>query len=389
MKNRKILVAVFWLSLCVFISRGLYVQAAGKEVITEQEKEEGTVYVVAQDGSGDFTTIQSGVDAAESGDTLLIYPGTYTEAVEIMGKTVHLLGVDRDLCIIQYNTSAYCKVPLTLAAGRVSNLTIFGMTEQNDTEAIREAEYEWQKPYSGYAVHVDQNYLYGRVLSFENCRIISQNSHCVGIGCRGESRISFTHCELIASGMGGCIFLHDPSTEEVGGVTNFEIRDSIMQSSLCPYIMSIHAMLPTNTMYLSFQNVHVYAVAYGDMGGYDKTNMNTGIDIDTVAEMEQQGLLGQAGFQTSLDTPIVHTLSHEEEKTFMERDGSVIPVLQEGITYIGAKLSQAENPGGHKRFVINVHNRDGIVGNGWCGLSNTYLTPDCFGNTLVEMNSIK
>jgi nitrous oxidase accessory protein NosD len=41
------------------------------------------VIVVAQDGSGTYTTITEAVSAAEDGDTILIRPGTYTEAVVI------------------------------------------------------------------------------------------------------------------------------------------------------------------------------------------------------------------------------------------------------------------------------------------------------------------
>ena len=37
-------------------------------------------YKIAQDGTGDFRTIQEGVDNASDGDTLVVYPGIYTEA---------------------------------------------------------------------------------------------------------------------------------------------------------------------------------------------------------------------------------------------------------------------------------------------------------------------
>ncbi|MBN1168993.1 right-handed parallel beta-helix repeat-containing protein [Candidatus Woesebacteria bacterium] len=40
-------------------------------------------YTVAQDGSGDFTTIQAGVDTAYAGDSLYIRKGSYTEEVSI------------------------------------------------------------------------------------------------------------------------------------------------------------------------------------------------------------------------------------------------------------------------------------------------------------------
>ncbi|MFV2064668.1 MAG: hypothetical protein ACC726_14335, partial [Chloroflexota bacterium] len=43
----------------------------------------GTEYTVAADGSGDFGTIAEAVAAAVDGDTVLVQPGTYTEAIVI------------------------------------------------------------------------------------------------------------------------------------------------------------------------------------------------------------------------------------------------------------------------------------------------------------------
>ncbi len=49
------------------------------------------VHTVAADGSTDFSSIQAAVDAASSGDTVVVKPGMYTEAVTI-DKDLSLLG---------------------------------------------------------------------------------------------------------------------------------------------------------------------------------------------------------------------------------------------------------------------------------------------------------
>jgi len=50
----------------------------------------------------DFTAIQDAVDEAGPGDTIIVYPGTYTENI-IIGKSVNLIGEDRDTTIIDAN----------------------------------------------------------------------------------------------------------------------------------------------------------------------------------------------------------------------------------------------------------------------------------------------
>jgi hypothetical protein len=48
---------------------------------------------IAQDGSGDFTEIQMAIDLVESGDTLLIHPGTFYENISITDKNLHLMSL--------------------------------------------------------------------------------------------------------------------------------------------------------------------------------------------------------------------------------------------------------------------------------------------------------
>ena len=51
----------------------------------------GTSHVVAADGSGQFGTISEAVEAAADGDTILVKPGTYSEAI-VIDKDITLMG---------------------------------------------------------------------------------------------------------------------------------------------------------------------------------------------------------------------------------------------------------------------------------------------------------
>ena len=46
------------------------------------------LYTVKTDGSGDFTVIQTAIDATTDGDTVLVHPGTYVENINFNGKNI-------------------------------------------------------------------------------------------------------------------------------------------------------------------------------------------------------------------------------------------------------------------------------------------------------------
>ncbi|MCK4357666.1 MAG: right-handed parallel beta-helix repeat-containing protein [Candidatus Cloacimonetes bacterium] len=47
-----------------------------------------TIITVNWDGSGDYITIQEGINASSNGDTVLVYPGTYQETINYNGKSI-------------------------------------------------------------------------------------------------------------------------------------------------------------------------------------------------------------------------------------------------------------------------------------------------------------
>ena len=400
----------------------VYARRSEKDIKSTKQSEPITAryYIVSLDGLGNFTSIQEAASYAQNGDTLIIYPGIYTENLEITDKALNIIGVDKDSCILQYDTISYFKVPLTIAAGSVSNLTIYGMNNGTQQETFFDDEYitvnetespeglilkairEHQKNHTGYAIHIDENFLYEKEIKFQNCKIISENNHCVGIGSRGNSKIIFENCEIISTGNGGCIFLHDCQLPEYQGKVDFTMKNCQLTSYLNPYVMTIDSLGPFNPTYLTFQNIKVSAVAFDESECYVSNNINTGFDVDSLMLLDNSNQLEAAGFTSTAMHNLVHELSMKESNQYIETISTLFEhknptvnynILPEGITYI--KAHNKTNAGfeiasinGIKKSVLNFQNASLQSGTGWYGLDNVYLTQDSYGNTLIEMNQI-
>ncbi|MGR3320189.1 MAG: right-handed parallel beta-helix repeat-containing protein [Candidatus Anammoxibacter sp.] len=76
---------------------------------------------------GNFNTIQSAIDAALDGDTILVSPGTYKETIEIIDKDITLKGQNKDSTII--NGENLDELSTIFASG--GNVSISGFTIMN------------------------------------------------------------------------------------------------------------------------------------------------------------------------------------------------------------------------------------------------------------------
>jgi len=94
-----------------------------------------TTLTVKQDGSGQYTIIQSAITASVHGDTVLVYPGIYYENVNYSGKNITIASLEmttgnfayRDSTIIDGNNNGSCVRVIFNA----NNASIYGFTLQH------------------------------------------------------------------------------------------------------------------------------------------------------------------------------------------------------------------------------------------------------------------
>ena len=72
----------------------LFIGASAVPGMSDKGKDRDIIYV-NWDGTGDYTTIQEGIDNASDGDIVYVYNGSYTENIEV-DKTISLVGQDNN-----------------------------------------------------------------------------------------------------------------------------------------------------------------------------------------------------------------------------------------------------------------------------------------------------
>jgi parallel beta-helix repeat protein len=83
--------AVLVLATLLLVTLTLGAGIAGVNLLASEDRPPETL-VVAQDGSGQFTTVAEAVAAARDDDTILVRPGHYVESVVVVGKDLTIMG---------------------------------------------------------------------------------------------------------------------------------------------------------------------------------------------------------------------------------------------------------------------------------------------------------
>ena len=167
------------------------------EVIGAPQPNSGILHV----GTGyTYTTIQSAIDAASDGDTIIVHEGTYTESVNVesSNKFLTIRGTSKKDCILTYSNSNYNVPPIMIGKGCVENLSIIATGTTKDPDA----------PDYAYCAHIDYDNEENSSLTFNNCYFENEWWACVGIGLRKNFTVSFISCDFVSRGAGRAVFCH-------------------------------------------------------------------------------------------------------------------------------------------------------------------------------------
>jgi len=166
-------------------------------------------YHIKQDGTGNFTTIQEGINASADSDTILVYPGTYFENINYNGKNItvaslYLITGDEQYITqtkIDGNQNGSC---VRIMTGEDSTTVLCGFTITNGSGST----YFTDGPICGGGI-----LLMNTQVNISNCIIKNNNSYWGGgIFCR-LSQITLLSVAIINNnaGSGGGIYSRENS----------------------------------------------------------------------------------------------------------------------------------------------------------------------------------
>ncbi|MBP5701264.1 MAG: hypothetical protein J6W85_02315 [Lachnospiraceae bacterium] len=330
---------------------------------------------------GTYSTITEAAYYAGDGDIIYIYPGEYEESLDLRAKNLILFGQDRDTCIIKYETSRYTSPVLNASAGTFSNLTFYGYmisSSELSSDVTGMTPETVDDNFSGYVIHIDDDNEYGRSLVFNNCNIISENNNCVGLGFRDHFSVSFENCLLRSVGNAGILYVHDPE-ELIGPKSDMKLafRNCIWENFGYPYVICAKSIHTTNRVELTFQNVTTYCYASNLTELYSPGNAFSGFDVRLQLQLPQ----------VFANTPITLRADKKVSEYLKEFRGQTLS-MKPGICFLTEKRKNEKAPDELPKIVTvyYINNAYDLPGDGWIGSNAFYLTEECSGNTLDEMN---
>lgn len=169
-----------------------------------------STYVVAKDGTGDFTDIQHCLDFIPKYEkmTIIVKSGVYDKICTLTQKKyvditssninykwynrkLNLIGVSQKDCIIQSQTGEYYTPSAEICiTGEVRNLTF--ISDHTEPPENRSEDTGYLK-HKAYAVHSDAG---TEDVLYNNCRMVSYQAPAIGIGGAQDKKIRIRNCHL-------------------------------------------------------------------------------------------------------------------------------------------------------------------------------------------------
>ena len=234
---------------CRYVRISASIESRNNDILSDLESTSKNLskykYVVALDGTGDFTAVADAVAAAGSDDFIYIKSGEYDEVIDLPeNKRVHLVGENRCNTIIYNTYGDYFRAPLTMGGGSLEELTIYS----KKVEGVTPAEHV------SYGIHVEKHSLYNNSLLIKNCIVKSDYSAALGMGMRGGCEIVIENCDFIHGSDSAALYFHDSDYDAYVGEQHITVRNCRLQCKGNPLGILFLQSQNKSDVYVTFQN---------------------------------------------------------------------------------------------------------------------------------------
>ena len=146
-------------------------------------------YVVDKNGRGDFTTIQSAIDAAQDGDIIYVMPGEYEENIDMGTKIISMIGQSPHNTIVFSSVGTYAEPPLECCHGLIEGIQFYA--KRNEDQSYSGVSYAW---------HLDQRWGNDdskKQVMARHCIFRTEfPAACIGAGVNNKCIIVLEDCEV-------------------------------------------------------------------------------------------------------------------------------------------------------------------------------------------------
>ena len=227
-------------------------------------------YIVAKDGSGNFTSVTEACNVAKAGESIYIKSGVYDNEVIVgtWSKKLYLVGESAKDTIIKNSLGDYNRPPIQIGSGYLKNITFYSEytgTQERGTGATM-----------SYAVHSESDNLSNDNLTIEDCILISDYAPSFGMGMRGGCNVTLKNCYLKGTYSGALLF-HDADNVSFVGEQNISVIDCVLYDTNNSYCIIMQSQEREGTIVnlemirnrLKTNNAKTYGTHnyYGGTGG--------------------------------------------------------------------------------------------------------------------------
>jgi parallel beta-helix repeat protein len=282
--QKSIVIGIILLFVGASIVSAFSVTDVTKPKFRTSSNRNNTLYVGGS-GPGNYTTIQSAIDAASSGDIIFVYSGTYNENLCI-DKSINLIGEDKDTTVIDGNSIG--DVIYIISGG----INISEFTIKNSGDDIFDCGIEIR--YSD-RINISNNIIGSNrykgtgiltIYSNENQilnNIIYEFHRCIDVRFSDYSNISFNHCENIidAGILLGRASYNNISNNYMSNSNNIGIHIAVSQNNI----------IENNYITHNDVGMHFVRNKYNEIKGNEFSYNDCGIQMWPVSSINTENII--------------------------------------------------------------------------------------------------